>query len=67
MYVHFYSHNQPNSGMRAQFPAGSIHKKCGVSPGVATHPETTYVAFAQMQKTNHFFCAEKSTWSKHLI
>ena len=61
MYVHFSSHNKRNSGMHAQFPPGSKHGKCGVSPRVATHPETTYVTFAQMQKTNHFFAPRKAT------
>jgi len=60
MYVHFSSHNQPNSGMRAQFPPGSKHGKCGISPGVASHPETTYMAFAQTLKTYHFFAPRKA-------
>jgi hypothetical protein len=61
MYVNVSLHNQPNRGMRAQLPRGSKHGKYGVSPGVATHPETTYVAFTQMQKTNHFYAQRKAT------
>jgi hypothetical protein len=61
MYVHFSSHKQPNSGMCAKLPPGRKQGKSGVSPGVATHPETNYVAFAPMQKTNHFFAPRKAT------